>query len=121
MSSECGFETLLDPLIKDRTGCGTNDNSLRESRLHESELTLPNAISAGYAAKEIHKNACKIKTKKSNETIILHKISKHSKSRGQTSTQAKEMIKKCKFCKSSHHRGKCPAYRKVCQNIGETT
>ena len=34
----------------------------------------------------------------------------------QTSTQAKEIIKKCKFCENSHHRGKCPVYGKVYHN-----
>ena len=112
MSSECEFETLLDPLITGRTDCGTNDNSLREYLLRESELTLPNAISAGHGAKETHKHASEIKTRKSNETINLYKISKHSKSRGQTSAQAKEIIKKCKFCKNSHHHGKYPDMKK---------
>ena len=63
--------------------CGTNDNSLREHLLCGSELTLPKAISTCQAAKETHKHACKIL--KSNETIKLHKISKHSKSRSGTS------------------------------------
>ena len=94
--------------------CGTNDNSLRQRLLCEYELTLPKAISAGHAAKETCKHAHKIF--KSNETIDLHKISKHSKSRSQTSTQATEIIEKYKFCKNSHHHGKCPAYRKVCHN-----
>ena len=94
--------------------CGTNDNSPRQRLLCEYELTLPKVISAGHAAEETCKHAHKIF--KSNETIDLHKISKHSKSRSQTSTQATEIIEKYKFCKNSHHHGKCPAYRKVCHN-----
>ena len=94
--------------------CGANDNSLRERFLRESELTLPKAISAGHAGEETRKHAHEIL--ESNETIELHQISKHSKSRGQTSAQAKDIIKKCKFCENSHHRGKCPAYGKVCHN-----
>ena len=89
-------------------------NSLRERLLRESELTLPKAISAGHAAEETRKHAREIL--QSNETIDLHKISKHSKSRSQTSAQATEIIKKCKFCENSHHCGKCPAYGKVCHN-----
>ena len=53
---------------------------------------------------------------KSNETIDLHKISKHSRSRSGTSAQTTEIIKKCKFWENSHHRGKCPAYGKACHN-----
>ena len=100
--------------MKDVIVCGTNDNSLRERLLRESELTLPKALSAGHAAKETCKHACKIL--KSDETVDLHKISKHSKSRSQTFTQATEIIKKYRFCKNSHHRGRCPAYGKVCHN-----
>ena len=75
--------------------CGTNDNFLRERLLHESELTLPKKISVGHAAEETRKHTHEIL--KSNEAIDLHKISKHSKSRSQTSTQALEIIKRCKF------------------------
>ena len=94
--------------------CGKNDNSLRERLLREYELTLPKAISAGHAAEETRKHARE--TLKLNETIDQHKISEHSKSSSQTSAQATEVIEKCKFCKNSHHRGKCPAYGKVCHN-----
>ena len=52
--------------------CGTNDNSLRERLLRESQLILPKATSAGRAAEETRKYARKIF--KSNETIDLHKI-----------------------------------------------
>ena len=36
--------------------------------------------------------------------------------RSQTSAQATEIIKKCKFFENSHHHDKCPAYGKVCHN-----
>ena len=94
--------------------CGTNDNSLRERLLRQSELNLSKAISAGHADEETRKHAREIL--KSNETIDLHKTSKHSKSKSQTSAQATEIIKKRKFGENSHHRGKCPAYGKVCHN-----
>ena len=115
LSSECQFETLHESLIKDMIVCVTNDDSLRERLLRESELTLSKAISAVHATEETHKYACKIL--KSNETMDLHKISKHSKSRSRTSAQTTEKIKKCKFCENSHHRCKCPVYGKVCHNF----
>ena len=91
--------------------CGTNDNSLRKRLLRESELTLPKAISAGHTAEETRKHARRFL--KVNATIDLYRISKHSKSRSQTSTHATGIIKKCKFCENSHHRGKClPRKRK---------
>ena len=39
--------------MKDVIVCGTNGNSLRERLLRESELTLPKALSAGHAAKDL--------------------------------------------------------------------
>ena len=94
-------------------------NSLRERLLRESELTLPKAISAGHAAEETRKHAREIL--QSNETIDLHKISKHSKSRSQNSAQATEIIKKCKFCKNSHHGGNVlPTVKFAITVIGKT-
>ena len=87
---------------------------MRERLLHESELTLSKAISAGHAAEEICKHARGIL--KSNETIDLHKIIKHSKSGSPNFSQATEIINKCKFCVNSHLRGKCPAYEKIYHN-----
>ena len=87
---------------------------MRERLLRESELTLPKAISAGHAAEETHKHAREIL--KLNETINLHKISKHSKPKDQIPPQVTEIIKNCKVCENSHHRGKCLAYGKVCHN-----
>ena len=91
LSSECEFETPHDSLIKDMIVCGPNDNSLRERLPRESELSLAKVIS-GNAAEETRKHAREIL--KSNETIDLHNISKHSKSRSQTSAQATKIIKK---------------------------
>ena len=62
--------------MKDVIVCGTNDNSLRERLLRESELTLPKAMSAGHAAEETRKHAREIL--QSNETINLHNISNKS-------------------------------------------
>ena len=64
-------------------------------------------------------HVCKIL--KSNETIDLHKISKHSKSRSQNSAQATEIIKKCIFCKNSHHSGNAlPTVKFAITVIGKT-
>ena len=98
----------------------TNDNSLRECLLCESELTLARAISAGHASKETPKHGCKIL--KSNETTDLHKTSKHSKSRGQTSAQATELIKKIQvFVKTLASMANAPSMEKFGINvIGKT-
>ena len=99
--------------------CGTNDNSLRERLLRESELTLSKAIFAVHAAEETRRHAREIL--KSNETADLHRISRSKqKHRTQTSAhQNTDIIKKCKFCENSHPRGKCPAYGKVCHKCNK--
>ena len=93
--------------------CVTNDNSLRERLLRESELPRSKAIFAAHAAKETRKHAREIF--KSNETIDLQKVSKHSKSRSETSAQRTEVTKKFNFCKKFYYRGQYPGYRKVCR------
>ena len=113
-SSKCEFETLHDTLIKYVIVCGANDNILRGSLPRESVLTLNKGISAGNAAEKTCEHVHKIL--KSNEAIELHRISKHSKFRSQTSTQTTDITKKCKFCENSRHRGKCLVHGNICHN-----
>ena len=68
LSSECQIKTLHDPLIKDRTDPGTNDNSLRKRLIRGSEVTVPKVMSAGHAATETHEDSHEIF--RSNETCI---------------------------------------------------
>ena len=79
LSSECEFEDLHDSLIKNMIVCGTNDRFFRECLLPEFELTLSTGHAAGETFKHTRENIM------SNETIDLHKISKHAKYRNQTS------------------------------------
>ena len=103
---------------------------MRERLLHQSELTLPKAISVGHTVEETRKHANEIL--KSNETIHLHKISKHSKSRSQTSAQGTEIIKIAIFVKilttvvnvkcnrKNHFKKCCPRNRKALHEIEKT-
>ena len=95
--------------------CDTRDNSLHERLLQECNLTLSKAISAGHVAEESYKHAHKIL--RSQPTANIDKIFKKklNKSTHNTCNQnTRDFIKKCKFCGSSHTRGKCPDYRKNC-------
>ena len=115
LSSECEFDNLQDSLIKDMIVCGTKDNSLRERLLRECDLTLSKAISAGHAAEETRKHAREILRSQPSADIDKIFKKKLNKSNHNTHNQNKrDFIKKCKFCDSSHPRGKCPAYGKVC-------
>ena len=103
---------------------------MRERLLRESELTLPKAIAVSHAAEETRKHAHEIL--KSNETIHQHKISKHSNSRSQTSTQGTEIIKTASFAKilttvvnvkfnrKNHVKKCCPRNRKTLHNTEQT-
>ena len=86
--------------------CATADSSLRERLLvRNADLTLAKAIEAGHASeKEI--NTVQHEKEKSSKTKDPRKSSHHSD---------RDMIKKCKFCNSSHQRGNCPAYGKRCR------
>ena len=115
LSSECEFDNLQDSLIKDMIVCGTKDNSLRERLLRECDLTLSKAISAGHAAEETRKHAREILRSQPSADIDKIFKKKLNKSNHNTRNQnTRDFIKKCKFCDSSHPRGKCPAYGKVC-------
>ena len=95
--------------------CGTKNNSFRERLLRECDLTLSKAISTDHATEETRKHACKIL--RVQPSVDIDKIFKKklNKSNHNTPNQnTKEVIKKYKFCNSSHPRGKCPAYEKVC-------
>ena len=83
IGSECEFESLYDSFIKDVIVCGTNDKSLREHLLGESELTQ-------YLLVMLPKRLVSMPAK---YFISLHRISKHLKSRSETPLR----IKKCKF------------------------
>ena len=95
--------------------CGTKDILLCERLLWKCDLTLSKAICACHAAEETCKHAHKIvRSQPSANTDKIFK-KKHSKSNHNTRNQnTRDFIKKCKFCDSSHPRGKCPAYGKVC-------
>ena len=97
------------------TACGINDNSLRERLFRECDLTLSKAISADHAAEKTPKHAHEILRSQpiaDIDKIFKKKLNKCSHNTHNQNTR--DFIKKCKFCDSSHPRGKCPAYGKVC-------
>ena len=100
--------------------CGTKDNSLRERLLCECDVTLSKAISANHAAEATRKYAPEILRSQPSADIDKIFKKKLNKSNHNTRNQnTRGFIKKCKFCDSSHPRGKCPAYGKVCHVCNE--
>ena len=115
LSSKCEFDNLQDSIIKDMIVCSTKDNFLHGRVLRECDLTLSKAISAGHAAEEKRKHAREILRSQPSADIDKDFKKKLNKYNNNTCNQnTRDFIKKCKFCESSHPRGKCPAYGKVC-------
>eukprot|EP00794_Sanderia_malayensis_P014552 gene14552-16054_t len=119
-SFECEFATLQDSLIRDMIVCGVADPSLRERLLRDAELTLEKAVAAGHAAEETRRHAKELRSYQDN--IDIHNVNRRMRKEQRkydTDRQSKyenDLIKKCKFCNSTHPRGKCPAYGKKCRS-----
>ena len=119
-SSECEFGTLQDSLNKDMIVCGVIDNSLRERLLRDADLALENAIASGHAAEETRPHAKELNSfqknadvnKISRKHIITSKKKTPSNTYDKQSKSSWDVIKRYKFCNSTHNRGQCPAYGK---------
>ena len=110
LNSECEFDNLQGFLVKDMIVCGTKDNSLCERLLRECDLTLSKAI-AGHAAEDARK-ILRSQPFADIDKIFKKKLKKSNHNNRNQNTR--DFKKKCKFCDSSHPRGKCPAYGKIC-------
>ena len=104
--------------------CGVIDNSLRERLLRDADLTLEKAIASGHAAEETRLHAKELNSFQKNADV--NKISKKhviasrrktpSNKHEKQSKSSWDVIKRCKFCNSTHNRGHCPAYGKKCRS-----
>ena len=114
LNSKCEFDNLQVSLIKNMIVFGTKDNSLCGRLRRECDLTLSKAITAGHASEEIRKHAREIL--RYQPTTDIDKICKkklNDSSHNTRNQNTKEF--KCKFCDSSHPRGKHPAYGRIYQ------
>ena len=103
--------------------CGVNDRSLRERLLRDADLTLEKAIAAGHAAEETKRHAKELRSYQDNADV--HKVNrrmgkehkKHDKDKHiKQNKYENDIVKKCKFCNSTHLHGNCPAYGKKCRS-----
>ena len=88
--------------------CGTKDFFENVTSLCPKQLVHANAEKTCDHAHEILR---------SQPTADIDKIFKKKLNNSNHNTRnqnARDFIKKCRFCDSSHPRGKCPAYGKVC-------
>ena len=103
--SKYEFDNLQNSLIKDVIVYGTRDKSLGKRLLR----------SKGHAAEETRKYAREIL--RCQLTVDIDKIFKKELNKSSHNTRnqnTRDFIKKCKFCSSSHLRGKWSAYGKAC-------
>ena len=120
---ECEFGNLQDSIVKEMIVCGVIDNSLRERLLRDADLTLDKAIASGHAAEETRLHAKELNSFQNN--VEVNKVSRKqgydvrkkttSNELDKQSRKSWDVIKRCKFCNSTHNRGQCPAYGKKCR------
>lgn len=125
----CGYQDK-DRMIRDRIVMGINDDSLRKKLLEKDDLDLKKCIEMARSAEVTHKRANDMQkhTTQANVDAVQSRSNKRNKPFGTNSSnksnnQSKGFDNKksgnkiaCKFCKSVHEYGKCPAFGKRCNN-----
>ena len=99
----CEYGALEDELLHDRIVTGNSNNNVRARLLSKSGLTLDRAIDICRSTEQAEQQLGKLNN--SAETIHYTKADKK---------KAQKFIKDYKFCRQSHDKGKCQAYRLTC-------
>lgn len=96
------FESLHDPLVRDRIVCGITNSALRERLLRAQKLTLKSCEDMCQSAELSRERLRTIETK--TEVHALRQSGQDDR------------LQKCKYCGNRHVFGKyqCPAYGKTC-------
>ena len=94
-----------------------NGKKLQERLLIESNLELNKAVEI---CRIVEVTPSQVHVMQNNSTIIpdynVDKIRRQFSNNEKSQKESPELIRKCKFCSSSHKRGSCPAYGKLCNN-----
>ena len=98
---------------------GVVDNQLRERLLRTDDLTLDAAIKLGQAAEATKQQAVTLArpltgSQAAVDVLNLKGNSNRPQRQQQASNSSTLSSQACKYCGSSHQRGKCPAYGKTC-------
>lgn len=118
-STQCELGELRDSLVKDMIVIGVADNQLRERLLRTDDLTLDVAIKLGQAAEATKQQAVTLArpltgSQAAVDVLNLKGNSNRPQRQQQASNSSTASSQTCKYCSSSHPRGKCPAYGKMC-------
>ena len=117
-SAQCELGELKDSLIKDMIVIGVADNQLRERLLRTDDLTLEMAIKIGQASETTKKHAMTLSRPENRSQTTVDALNtprnKSKQREHQPNSSSSPTTNQCKYCGSSHQRGKCPAYGKTC-------
>jgi len=114
LANNCNYENLKDCLLCDALVIGVHDNSLRESLLRDSNLTLEKALNTALAFENARKQIDDLEKQEPHEKVFS--IGK----KNADNEEVKAIKIKCKFWNQNHvsNRSKCPAYGKNCFKCG---
>lgn len=117
----CGYQDK-DRMIRDRIVIGVGDDSLRKKLLEKDDLDLKKCIEMARSAEITHKRASDMQKHATHTNVdaVDSRTNKHNKpfesknKQGKKFDSNKKLANKttCKFCKSVHEYGKCPAFGK---------
>ena len=106
LAATCEFGNLKDSLIRDRLVVGVRNNATREKLL---EMDNPDLESCVKMCRAIERTQQQLKKMDGAQAEV------HALGRGRHKS-GKQEKKACKYCGSTHEKGKCPAYGKKCSN-----
>ncbi|PFX23103.1 Transposon Tf2-9 polyprotein [Stylophora pistillata] len=111
----CDFGAIKDSLIRDQIVVGIIDNKLRERLLREADLTLEKAMNLCRITEQSREQS-KIFISPTTKTGNIDAVKKAEPPVDTAKSKHKDWrrLMKCKFCTTSHDRGKCPAYGAPC-------
>ena len=121
-ASTCEFGELCESLIRDRIVCGISCNTLRETLLQETDLSLQKPIDMCRAS-EFSKRQTKSITEESKSVDFVNKNAtrdgkfppKEKKEKDRQKMTKSGPPNSCKRCGTVHAPRKCPAFGKICQ------
>lgn len=115
----CEFGLIKESLIRDQIILGTNSPSLRERLLRTTDLSLEKAISSCRIAEQSKEHSKILSNEAGSEVDSVKRSQPNTtqyKKSQESSLNTSNKINNCKYCSSSHDRGKCPAYGQTCHN-----
>ena len=116
LAEHCGFNGMLEEMLRDRVVCGINNSAIQKRLLAESDLTLTKAISVAQAAEIADTGVRELQSSTgassgfSKEEKSLHKF---------TTTDNSSKSKDCYHCGAKHNPDQCCFKSEKCHACGK--